>query len=1188
MHGQAISQNGGSIQGTVTDPSDAVIPGATVTISSSETGYMKVLNSDSAGFYSLGPLAPGRYSITVQAAGFERQVVKTVVAIGTVTSGSVKLRVGSTGTTVEVDAGALQINTDQVGVAGIVSSQQLDNLPVNGRNVLDAAQLQPGVILQSGVTFDPTKAGYSALSVSGIGGRTTRIILDGQDITDETVGTTIYNVPSGAVGELQLNRSTQDVSGEVTSTGQVLEVTKAGTNNFHGNLFYNFQDYNAGFASVEGAAAPFQRNQFGGYAGGQIIKDKLFFYGGAERIKQDEQDAAVGYDPAFAAIAAQYPLVPAPFRDNFSYGRLDYHAPHDINLFARAVYSVNADDATFGYSPYGIYQNRDNVPGLVGGADFTTGRFTHSVRVGYEKFHNVLGDGTAGLGNSIYNPSNILGVPVSIDSPVFGLAPALNSGPNFLAPQGTFQSDKQVRYDGTWTKGAHTFKFGGELNRIIGGGFAEFFGTSLSVGLTTSIPDVDANGNPACADVLDSGPCLGDPLKGYIAAGYLMGNGNGLFTEKPAFGLPGGGEFSWRFAAYFGDTWKARPGLTISAGIRWSVDTDRANQDLPSPTCGEVDPSLQWSGCSSANSSSYLFDQYQKGLGGSVHQPYGNVGPQLGFVYSPGAHKTSYRGGIGIYYENDIFNNTGNARPEEIPTSSEVPYFGNAAGNAGSSAVYLPGLGNVTNAPDGTPVSTILSESIYNAAPEMWAIEQSWQKTVKGVKSPNPNYVGTGDGLFANNIYANPYLSPYSIQFNGGVQHEFANGIMLSVDYVHNATIKIPQSVDVNRSGAARTLNTNAANNAIASTLAANGWASIDDAISKGANIATFAANGLDSNVVYIYGYAASAFGLTPDTGAAFGGLNPNVGEGLFILPQGRSGYDALQGVFQEHKSHPFRGVSTSDFQASYSLSRIVASTSGSGSSNSDQFFAGSRPYDNDNPTKYIGRTNLDHTNELSFGGTVGVIGGLELGTMAHFYSATPSNLAIDTGGQSAGEIFQTDLNGDGTYGDLMPGTSPGAYMHAVKGSGLNNLINNFNSKYAGQLTPAGQALVSAGLFTQAQLVSLGAVVPTLATTPNNNPRNNPAFRTLDANLGYPLKLKWLGEGTTITPTISFYNLFNMANFGDDFGTVLTTADAANSNYVNSTNSWAAANASLRTTRNSGTFDQGGPRSTEFSLKFEF
>jgi hypothetical protein len=230
----------------------------------------------------------------------------------------------------------------------------------------------------------------------------------------------------------------------------------------------------------------------------------------------------------------------------------------------------------------------------------------------------------------------------------------------------------------------------------------------------------------------------------------------------------------------------------------------------------------------------------------------------------------------------------------------------------------------------------------------------------------------------------------------------------------------------------------------------------------------------------------------------------------------------------------------------------------------------------------------LDHTDELSFGGTAGLKGGLLLGAIGHFYSAPPSSLTIDTGGSSAGEIFQTDLDGDGQYGDLLPGYAPGSYMHQIKGKSLNQAINSFNSTYAGQLTPAGKALVTNGLFTEAQLVALGAVVPTLALQPANHPRNNPAFRTFDLNASYPLHLKFLGEGTRLIPTVAFYNLFNLANFGRVTGTVLDTADSSLPNYVNSTDSWANANTSLRTTRNSGTFDQGGPRSTEFSLKFEF
>ena len=1174
-YGQAVSTNGGSIQGTITDPSGAAIPGATITISSPDTGYTHTFNTNSAGYYSLGPLVPGNYVIAVSAPLFQSLRATTVVRLGTVTSGDEKLSLGSKEQVITVTAGALQINTDQIGVAGVVTQEQIDTLPVNGRNILDVAQIQPGVILQSGMTFDPTKAGYSALSVSGVGGRTTRILLDGQDITDETVGTTIFNVPSGAVGEVQLNRSTQDVSGSVTSTGQVLMSTRSGTNSFHGNTFYNFQDYRAGFASVQGLQAPFQRNQFGGYVGGPILKDKLFFFGGGERIKQTEEDVATGANPVFQAIETEFPYTPAPFHDTFSMARLDYSAPHNIHTFVRGAYSVNSDDATFGYGPYQIYQNRDNVPAIVGGADLITGRFTHSLRFGYEKFHNLLVDGTAALGNSIYNPS-------TSPSNQITLAGDLNAGPNFLAPQGTFQSDKQFRYDATYTRSSHNIKFGFEMNRILNGGFADFYGPSLYTVLSATT----ANQVP-CNDVVGAKPCPNNPVEGYLSPLYVIGNGNGFFSERPGFNLPGGGDFSWRFAAYVGDTWKVADYLTITAGLRWSVDTDRANQDLATPLCSSVDPSMQFPGCTG---NTPLFDQYQQGLGVRTHQPYGDFGPQLGFVVSPGNHKTSIRGGIGLYYESDVFNNTGNARSEVIQANG--PYFAYGLAFAGGSSIALPGFGVVTSAPDGTPVSTILAESIAHAAPELNAIKAAYQAKVKNALTPNSSYIGTGGGLFANNVYGGPYLAPYSIQINGGVQHELTRGIIISADYVHNATLKVPISVDVNHDGAARTLNTTAAQNAIAATVSGyagcpQGYsaASINCAITNGANIQSFAGNGLDSGAVYLSGDAATAFGLTPATGAAFAGSNSNVGEGLFILPQGRSGYDALQVVLQQQKAHPMPGVETSNLQVSYTLSRIVTATAGS--SPSDQFFSGARPWDNDNPNLYMGRSPLDHSNELSFGGSVGLKYGLQIGLVAHFFSASATSLTLDNTAGSTGQIFITDVNGDGLAGDLVPGTNPGAYMHAVKGAGLNQLINHYNATQACTPTPAGQALIDAGLFTKPQLVALNGVQQPIALQPTGQPMDNPAFRTFDFNANYPIKLKFLGEGVFIVPGVAMYNTFNMSNYGVQSGTLLNQSDAGPLGYVNSTNTMVEAN-NLRVTRNSGTFDQGGPRSTEFQLMLRF
>ena len=285
---QAISVNGGAIQGTITDPSGAVVSGAQVSITSPQTGFKKDIVTDKSGFYSVGPLNPGPYTVTVTGTGFQTLSVTTVIRTGTATPGSFKLSVGSSSTEISVSAGDVQVNTDQGGVSDVITKQQIDSLPVNGRNFLDLAQVEPGVILQSGETFDPTKAGYSAISVGGVSGRTTRILLDGQDITDETVGTTIFNVSQGSIQEFQLNRSTQDVSGDVTSTGQVLVSTTTGTNSIHGQVFYNFQDHRALFARTQNGQDPqFQRNQFGGSIGGAIIKDKLFFFGNSERIKQD-------------------------------------------------------------------------------------------------------------------------------------------------------------------------------------------------------------------------------------------------------------------------------------------------------------------------------------------------------------------------------------------------------------------------------------------------------------------------------------------------------------------------------------------------------------------------------------------------------------------------------------------------------------------------------------------------------------------------------------------------------------------------------------------------------------------------------------------------------------------------------------------------------------------------------------
>ena len=430
-------------------------------------------------------------------------------------------------------------------------------------------------------------------------------------------------------------------------------------------------------------------------------------------------------------------------------------------------------------------------------------------------------------------------------------------------------------------------------------------------------------------------------------------------------------------------------------------------------------------------------------------------------------------------------------------------------------------------------------------------------------------------------FYAPNYVSPYSLQMNVGIQRELAPGTVLSVDYIHSATLKIQQTVDVNHVGAARFLNVPAAQAAIAATLSDFGATSIDEAISKGAVIEDFMGNGLDSGNNFLSGYPAALFGA-PE--AAFGGANPLVGEGLFNFPSGHAAYDALQVNLRHQKAHPFPGVESGNFEASYSFSRAQTTSKGS----SDSFFT-NYPWDYDAPTRYIGPSSLDALHQLSFGGSFLLKYGPRIGVAGHFRSANPSSLALDNLAED--NIYQTDVDGDGSTGDLMPDNNPGSFMHSATPGNLKSKIAAYNSRYAGTLTPASQALIGAGLFSARQLQELNAVQQPIYSGASSI-FANPMFKSLDASFSWPIRLRWLGEGRSLEPGIAMYNAANFANWGGTTATMVNTSNAGAdgsgaAGYVNGDNGFDFKN-QTRTQRGSGTFDVGGQRSTEWQLKFNF
>src|SRR5947209_3187018 len=460
----------GSIQGTIMDQQGGVVPSAKVTITNKATGQKIAPEVMSSGTYSSGALLPGDYLVRVEVPGFRVVEMKVNVQVGVVTSGNISLEVGSSSTVITVETSTVQVNSEQVAVQGVVTTQQIEQLPINGRNFLDLAQLEPGVQIQDGGNFDPTKNGFSSISFGGRFGRTARIEVDGIDISDETVGTTTQNVAYGAIQEFQIGQSSLDLSTELTSSGSVNVVTRSGTNKVHGEGFYLFREDPFAARLPGGQKTPFQRNEFGGRLGGPIIKDKLFFFMDAERTKQDLVSPVLskGGFPSGSFIS--------PFRDNQLVGRLDWQVrPSNYRVFYRFTYEQNKNVTGFVPNSFQPFANVDHTPVHAGGLDFTTGSYTHSIRAGYTKFRNAITD--AVTGTSIFNPAPGIELAIGAD-PTCTTAntDAFCSGNNFLAPQQTYQTDHQVKYDGSKTYKNHVLRYGVGYNHLQGGGFAKFLG----------------------------------------------------------------------------------------------------------------------------------------------------------------------------------------------------------------------------------------------------------------------------------------------------------------------------------------------------------------------------------------------------------------------------------------------------------------------------------------------------------------------------------------------------------------------------------------------------------------------------------------------------------------------------------------------------------------------------------------
>jgi len=616
-----------------------------------------------------------------------------------------------------------------------------------------------------------------------------------------------------------------------------------------------------------------------------------------------------------------------------------------------------------------------------------------------------------------------------------------------------------------------------------------------------------------------------------------------------------------------------KPTFTVTLGVRYVRDTGRTDSDL-----GPIAALDQF------NYSNEFFTY--RGLGDRVRQPNINFAPQFGFAWdASGKGTTVIRGGIGLFYENSIWNNNLFNRPARLPAGL---FLGSTPVCTSGSPQTLPFATNIDPA-------SICGQPIGNVDSQIVTLQQQYQASVLAAgPAQNPSYIGTalagGLDVTGTNLIAPAYVTPRSVQMNIGLQKQIRRGSVVTVDIVRNVSTHNLLSIDTNHVGDFRTLSVINAQAAISATNASFGCGSRFDegaigcAIRAGANISDYAMNGLDSG----YGLCAGF----PCPAAAFPGFNQNVGANQMLFPIGRSVYNGLQTTLKQDVNKPFRGVQHLNMQVSYAFSRYVATARDSDFINF--------PFDNAAPLKYLGPNGLDRTHQISFGGWFDLPAKFRMSIVSHFDSPLPLDVRVPTSGNPGG-IFQSDITGDGTgdgtfqsnggFGDLLPGTKAGSFGRDFGTDGLNRRISSFNTAMVGQLTPGGLALVTNHLMTQADLTSLGGVINGGIPIPAapSGAVGQGWLRTFDVGLNWGYKVK---ERVELRPGVTIFNVFNFSNFAGPaapFNSTLSLTNAVGAaNSTTSAGLHGADGNNLRLGLGSGVNALGAARALEFALKVSF
>jgi hypothetical protein len=806
--GTAAYAQTGSIAGTVVDASGAGVPGAAVKATNLATAAVRASNTNPSGTYLIPNLPAGTYDVSVEKTGFSTlrfHSVELTVAQNLTLNGTLEL--GPVSQTVEVAGSAVApINLEDAQISNVIDSRHIDELPLITRDPYQLVLLSPG--------SQSVNSSLGGFSINGQRERNNNFLIDGTDNNDASV-------PGIAGGISTINPDSTQEFRVITNNflpefgrnnGAIVDiVTRSGTNQFHGDL-YEFNRVNAmaardWFNPSPDPQNPFVRNQFGGSFGGPIIKNKTFFFVNSEwdRFQTTLTNEATVPTPAFKSgiftydgqqinlanpaspnnalglplsttmqkVFALYPNPNGPLIDplrglyffpqaeplnsNGTTFRLDHHLSDKYTLFARYIYN--------GFTSGG---NSENLPGIGG---YTEPGQTQNGALNFVAAlrSNLVNEARAGVTRSdlAFNCDGVSTMNQYSTPDAFGFGTdysfANSEGVPLMTPFGCSalsDSNGQARRAGTWTvadnlawtKGRHNLKFGAEFRYVYDNGFDNF----------NSRPTVDftAFGNFGIPIVNCAGACASDETLQTLAAALL--GVPGIQSQTQYYNADGARRAAnylsfvqHEYAGFVQDSWKARSNLTIELGMRYEF------YGVPFERDGDFSNLLNQQ---ASGTPPITFQTVGPGTGRQIYaDDYRDFEPRLGLAWDPFKDgKTSFRAGYGIFHDR---------------------VFGNLFGNL---EVDPPFVADVQNFPNNNFANGVGGPVLLDMLPPP-------------ATQPSPSASVPDGSLLEGITLIDPHLkTPYSQNWNAGIQRDLGHGMTLEVNYVGSGTHRLFRSVDGN------------------------------------------------------------------------------------------------------------------------------------------------------------------------------------------------------------------------------------------------------------------------------------------------------------------------------------------------------------------------------------------------------